>query len=83
MGVVGELFDGGVWGEAEVTGAHEVDVGVDIVGWAGGIADEVAAGGAGDGIRLWGWLWHRRECSCCGGRWLGCGRQVRGRRWRC
>ena len=44
---------------ADVGGAHEVDVGVDIVGGAGGVADEVAAGGAGDGLRLWGGHGHR------------------------
>lgn len=62
VGVVGELFDRGVRSEAEGAGAHEVDVGVDIVGGAGGVADEVAAGGAGDGLRLWGGLGHRWGC---------------------
>ena len=49
-GFVGEDFAGaGVVGvAADVGGAHEVDVGVDVVGDAGGVADEVAAGGAGD-----------------------------------
>ena len=89
-GVVGEDFcpsccfvEGVVGVAAEGAGAHEVDVGVDIVGGTGGVAGEVAAGGAGDGLRLWGCLGHRWGClgtaesGCrvfryCGGRcrWL-------------
>ena len=40
---VGELFDRGVGCEAEGAGAHEVDVGVGVVGRPRGVAPEVAA----------------------------------------
>ena len=53
VGFVGKLLDWGVRGEAEVTGAHEVLAGGVVSGDALRVADEVAAGGAGDGAGLW------------------------------
>ena len=49
---VGELFDGGVGCEAEGAGAHEVDVGVGVVGGPSGVAPEVAAVGTDDERRF-------------------------------
>ena len=56
VGFVGKLLDWGVRGEGEVTGAHEVLAGGVVAGDALCVAGEVAAGGAGDGLRLWGGL---------------------------
>ena len=62
MGLVGKLLDWGVWGESEGAGAHEVFAGGVVAGDALCVADEVAAGGAGDGLRLWGGHGHRWGC---------------------
>mgnify|MGYP007112536863 FL=1 len=54
VGFVGKLLDWGVRGEAEVAGAHEVLAGGVVAADALCVADEVAAGGAGDGLWMWG-----------------------------
>ena len=53
---VGELFDRGVWCQFEGAGAHEINMGVGVVGGACGVEVEVSASGAGDGGRFVGGL---------------------------